>query len=137
MVVQRDPDGEPTGHVSVRMSANQRAMAAEPFDSISVISFVVNLVRADTRRDGCDTPQFYFSYPDADTDPAVPKKVLRYFEKVCVDKATVSFSYTDRDVSNWDVRLKRWEVNNGEYTVHGLPASQGGSTGLSAKFTVG
>ena len=109
---------------------------AQSFHSICVIEFVLNLVCADMRRDGCDTPQFYFSYPGADTDPAVPKKVLRYFEKVCVDKATVSFTYTDRDVSNWDVKLKRWVVTNGEYTVHGLPASQGGSTGASARFTV-
>ena len=111
----------------------------EPFEILLTTRPI--LVRVDTRGShqsnaSCDTPQFYFSYPGADTDPAVPRKVLRYFEKVCVDKATVSFSYTDRDVSNWDVKLKRWVVTNGEYTVHGLPASQGGSTAASAKFTV-
>ena len=96
----------------------------------------VGLVRADKRQGGCDTPQFYFTYPGAETSPTVPNKVLRYFEKVCVDKATVSFAYTDRDVSNWDVKLKRWVVTKGQYTVHGLPASQGGTTSASARFTV-
>ena len=41
----------------------------------------------------CDTPQIYFSYPTADTDAAVPAKVLRYFEKVCTDDQT-TVSYT-------------------------------------------
>lgn len=53
-----------------------------------------------------------------------------------MDKATVSFTYTDRDVSNWDVKLKRWVVTKGQYTVHGLPASQGGTTSAIARFTV-
>ena len=58
-------------------------------------------VRADKREGGCDTPQFYCSYPGAETTPTVPNKVLRYFEKVCPvsDKATLSPTPIDRSVA--------------------------------------
>lgn len=100
------------------------------------ISMVVERDPADPRTAGCDTAQFYFSFPAADTDSAVPTKVLRYFEKVCVDNATVSFTYTDRDVSNWDVESKQWVVTTGKFVVWGLQASQGGLTSQSTTFTV-
>jgi hypothetical protein len=62
--------------------------------------------------------------------------VLRYFKKVCFttggpDELTVTYSYTDRDVSNWDVAKKAFVVTKGEYMVHGLTASQGGNTGIT------
>lgn len=89
----------------------------------------------------CETVQFYFSYPTAATDPLVPAKQLRYFEKVCFkeggpDEMTVTYSYTDRDVSNWDVGKKAWVVTKGDYVAHGLTASQGGANPQMAKFTV-
>ena len=70
---------------------------------------------------GCDTPQLYISYPTAATDPAVPAKVMRYFKKICVADAAattpVSYTLTDRDVSNWNVDSKKWAVTTGKY-VH-------------------
>ena len=100
------------------------------------ISMVVERNTADKRKGACDTPQFYFSYPAAATDPKVPAKVLRYFKKVCTDdRAIVSYTYTDRDVSNWNVATKQWVVTKGVYTVWGLPASQGGII-TQASFTV-
>jgi hypothetical protein len=33
-------------------------------------------------------------------------QVLRYFTKVCTAEATVAYTLTDRDVSNWDVSKK-------------------------------
>eukprot|EP00935_MAST-01C_sp_MAST-1C-sp1_P000813 g813.t1 len=89
----------------------------------------------------CETVQIYFSYPGAATDPAVPPKVLRYFEKVCFttggpDEQTVSYTYTDRDVSNWDVTKKAFVVTKGQFVAHGLTASQGGHEPQSLTFSV-
>jgi beta-glucosidase len=75
---------------------------------------------------GCDTPQLYLSYPSAATDVTVPAKVLRYFKKVCgsamgsgaaASSNSLSFTLTDRDVSNWDVVNKKWSVTPGKYGV--------------------
>jgi beta-glucosidase len=89
----------------------------------------------------CETVQFYFSYPDAATDPTVPPKVLRHFEKVCFttggpDELTVSYAYTDRDVSSWDLTKKEFVVTKGKFVVHGLTASQGGDAHPSLTFVV-
>lgn len=70
----------------------------------------------------CDTAQLYISYPTAATDPAVPSKVLRYFEKFCttagVDSTTVSYTLADADVSNWDVAKGAYTVTAGKFGVH-------------------
>ena len=73
---------------------------------------------------GCDTPQLYLSYPTATTNAAVPAKVLRYFKKVCAAPGetpmvatALSFTLTDRDVSNWDVLGKQWKVTSGKFGV--------------------
>jgi len=66
---------------------------------------------------GCDTPQLYFAFPGADADARKPKKVLRFFQKVCYAEATVSYEYADRDVSNWDVNRKAWIVSPGRYGI--------------------
>ena len=67
---------------------------------------------------GCETPQVYLGYPTAATDPKVPLKVLRFFKKSC-GAASTSLSYTasDRDVSNWDVAAKQWKVTKGAFKV--------------------
>ena len=68
---------------------------------------------------GCETPQVYISYPNSSHDPKIPTKVLRYFKKICSPAGTVSVSYTltDRDVSNWDVETKQWVVTKGVYGI--------------------
>lgn len=77
---------------------------------------------------GCETPQVYFGYPNND-EPNVPTKVLRFFKKVCDNgdgdafQETLSYSVSDRDVSNWDVAAKQWAITKGKYTV-----SVGGSS---------
>ena len=87
---------------------------------------------------GCDTPQVYISYPTAATDPTVPAKVLRYFQKVCATSAdaptTISYTLTDRDVSNWDVVDKKWKLTFGTYGVSVGTSSQ--SISLTGSFKV-
>ena len=83
---------------------------------------------------GCDTPQLYLSFPNAKTDPAVPAKVLRYFKKVCsasqqqqrgaTTTTALSFTLTDRDVSNWDVATEKWVVTKGAFGVSVGSSSQ-------------
>lgn len=70
---------------------------------------------------GCDTPQVYIGYPAAKTDPKVPKKVLRSFQKTCSGAAdtgatavTISYTLTDRDVSNWDLGKKAYTITRGQ-----------------------
>ena len=79
---------------------------------------------ARTSGTGCDTPQVYISYPDAKTDPAVPAKVLRYFQKTCDASTTVTYEFTDQDVSNWDVAAKKWAVTKGAYAISVGSSSQ-------------
>ena len=49
---------------------------------------------------------------------------MRFFKKVCQPSAKLSYTVTDRDVSNWDVAAKRWKVTPGTYTVHVGASSQ-------------
>jgi beta-glucosidase len=83
---------------------------------------------------GCDTPQIYFGYPDAGKNPKIPKKVLRYFQKTCDDEVVVSYEYTDRDVSNWDVSGKTFSVTAGEYQIAVGSSSQ--DIRLTSSFVV-
>lgn len=83
---------------------------------------------------GCDTPQVYISYPGAESNPSVPNKVLRYFQKTC-ENTSMSFTLTDRDVSTWDVNKKRWLVVKGTFGLLVASASQGGS-GLVGSISV-
>lgn len=73
---------------------------------------------------GCDTPQVYIGYPGAKTDATVPVKVLRSFQKTCEPTTSVSYTLTDRDVSNWDVEKKAYVVTRGTYTVYVGASSQ-------------
>merc|ERR1711957_597165 len=83
---------------------------------------------------GCDTPQVYISYPGAESNPSVPNKVLRYFQKTC-ENTSMSFTLTDRDVSTWDVNKKSWLVVKGTFGLLVASASQGGS-GLVGSISV-
>ena len=78
--------------------------------------------------------QVYFGYPTADTDPEVPAKVLRYFKKTCAENTHVSYTFSDADVSNWDVGQKRWVVTHGVYRVSVGSSSQ--DIRLQAKLEV-
>lgn len=82
----------------------------------------------------CDTPQIYFGYPDAATNAKVPVKVMRYFKKTCDAEATISYDYTNRDVSNWDTSSKAFKVTKGTYTVYVGSSSQ--EADLTTTFTV-
>lgn len=84
------------------------------------ISFTVKR----TAGTGCDTPQVYFSFPSASTDEQVPDKVLRYFQKVCAASATIAFTFSDTDVSNWNVAQKVWAVTPGNYGISVGSSSQ-------------
>mmetsp|Transcript_46634 Transcript_46634/g.129611 ORF Transcript_46634/g.129611 Transcript_46634/m.129611 type:complete len:592 (-) Transcript_46634:489-2264(-) len=77
---------------------------------------------------GCDTPQLYISYPGADSDAAIPAKVLRYFQKTCAESTDMSYTLTDRDLSNWDVEKKAWALARGTFVIMVAPSSQGGQT---------
>merc|ERR1711865_476208 len=74
---------------------------------------------------GCDTPQIYLSYPGAEADPSVPNKVLRYYQKTC-ESTSISYTFTDRDLSTWDVKKKQWVVVKGTYGLLVAQASRGG-----------
>ena len=79
---------------------------------------------------GCDTPQVYIGYPGAKASSILPTKVLRGFQKVCGDGAntnrmtTVRMTLSDRDVSEWDITSKTWNVVNGVFAVHVGSSSQ-------------
>jgi beta-glucosidase len=83
---------------------------------------------------GCDTPQVYIAYPTADTDPKVPKKVLRYFQKTCEAETVIEYELTDADVSNWDVTSKQWKVTTGTYKL--LVGSSSQDISLTGTFSV-
>jgi len=66
---------------------------------------------------GCDTPQLYLSSPTSSTDPTLPVKTLKHFQKVCAASQQVSFVVGDRDVSVWDVASGAWVVESGTWGV--------------------
>ena len=81
-----------------------------------VVSF--NVARsAGSAANACDTPQLYLGSPGAASDPALPLKVLRHFQKVCDASAAVSFTISDPDVSVWDVAASAWSVVPGVYSI--------------------
>lgn len=104
------------------------------------ITFDVKRAKSESDDDlaGCDTPQVYFTYPGADADPAVPAKVLRYFQKTCEASTAVTFHFTDRMLSTWDVATKEWVVSKGKFTVLVQAASQVdvATPGLKGAFTI-
>lgn len=87
------------------------------YAGIQVVGRTVSFDITRTAGTGCDTAQVYLSYPDAKADPAVPVKVLRFFHKTCEQNTVVSYEFTDKDVSNWDVGTKQWTVTKGTYNV--------------------
>lgn len=66
---------------------------------------------------GCDTPQLYLGAPGAASDPTMPLKVMKHFQKVCDAAATLTFTISDSDVSIWDVQAAAWKVVPGSYAV--------------------
>ncbi len=85
--------------------------------------------------DGCDTPQVYIGFPNAKLNKMTPKKVLRYFKKVCNDVQRLRFMLTNRDLSEWDVEQKKWKVVNGTFSVYVGSSSK--DIRLSLEFLVG
>jgi beta-glucosidase len=73
---------------------------------------------------GCDTPQIYLGSPKAADSEAVPKKVLRAFRKTCEPAATISYTVTDRDVSNWSIEKQAYVITSGNYAVYVGSSSQ-------------
>ena len=49
---------------------------------------------------------------------------MRHFVKSCNATTSVSYTFTDRDVSNWDLDTKQWTVTKGEYGVFVGSSSQ-------------
>ena len=86
------------------------------------ISF--KLTAASQSAGACETPQIYIGYPNADASAEIPVKVLRHFKKTCSSAATISYTLTDRDVSNWDVESKAWRITRGTYKVFVGKSSQ-------------
>ena len=65
---------------------------------------------------GCDTPQLYLSAPTAATDPALPLKTMRNFQKVCgTAQQAITFEVADADVSVWEGGA--WQVVRGTWGV--------------------
>jgi beta-glucosidase len=77
----------------------------------------------DVANTGCDTPQVYIGYPGAKDSSVVPTKVLRGFQKLCASE-TVVVTLSDRDVSEWDVTSKTWNVVSGAFAVYVGSSSQ-------------
>jgi len=102
--------------------------------SVSGRTITFTIKRESGSSDSCDTPQVYFSYPSANTDPKVPAKVLRYFKQVCAPEQQVTYTFTDRDVSNWDVGAQKWSVTKGTYALSVGTSSQ--DIKLTGSFTV-
>ena len=98
------------------------------------MSLILELVRQVSLSNGCDTPQIYIGYPGAASQPDTPKKVLRAFQKTCAKETSVTYTVTDRDVSNWDTVGKRFAVTHGVFDVYVGSSSQ--DIHLTAKMTV-
>lgn len=105
------------------------------YAKLAVAGRTVSFTVSRTSGIGCDTPQLYLSYPSAASDPAVPAKVLRYFQKTCAASTDVSYALTDRDLSSWDVDTKAWVLNRGTFGLTVASASQGGEA-LTASLVV-
>ena len=80
-----------------------------------IVSFTITRSSGDAA--SCDTPQLYLSSPYAGTDPTIPLKVLRHFQKVCVASTSVSFTISDADASVWDVATGQWVIVPGTYGI--------------------
>jgi len=102
--------------------------------SVSGRTITFTIKRESGASDSCDTPQVYFGYPSAATDPKVPAKVLRYFKQVCAPEQELSYTFTDRDVSNWNLAAKKWTVTTGTYGLSVGTSSQ--DIKLTGSFTV-
>lgn len=76
----------------------------------------------------------YLSAPTAATDPAVPSKVLKFFQKTCEASSNLSFTVADADVSNWDVAQSAWVVGRGVYGVS--VGSSSADIRLTGKLTI-
>lgn len=104
---------------------------------------------------GCDVPQVYIGFPGHATDVTIPTKVccvpelvnesghsrsnrllqvLRYFQKTCDQETTVTYTFTDEDVSNWSVETKSWVVTTGDYDISVGTSST--DISLTGKMTV-
>eukprot|EP00756_Hemistasia_phaeocysticola_P001761 Hpha_TRINITY_DN11228_c0_g1::TRINITY_DN11228_c0_g1_i1::g.167526::m.167526/K05349/bglX; beta-glucosidase len=92
--------------------------------SVEGRTLTFDVKRASGAAGTCDTPQVYLAYPAAGTDPKVPAKVLRYFEKVCADEQRVTYTFTDRDLSNWNIEGQQWKLTTGKFTVSVGSSSQ-------------
>ncbi|TGO81176.1 hypothetical protein BPOR_1298g00010 [Botrytis porri] len=71
-------------------------------------------------RSGATILQLYISLPEKNTPEGTPKKVLRGFEKVEMERGgekEVVFVVQRRDVSYWDTELGDWVVPDGEIGV--------------------
>ncbi|USW48251.1 Putative glycoside hydrolase, family 3, glycoside hydrolase family 3 domain, immunoglobulin [Septoria linicola] len=77
---------------------------------------------------GSAVVQLYISWPervtDQDGEPVdMPIRVLRAFDKLDLESGStgsrkeVKFSLTRKDLSYWDVKVQRWIMPKGEYTV--------------------
>ena len=87
------------------------------YTNLAISGRVVSFTVALTAGAGCDTPQLYLSAPTAASDPTVPVKVLRHFQKVCEASTDVSFTISDADASVWSVEQASWVLVPGEYGV--------------------
>ena len=66
---------------------------------------------------GCDTPQLYLSAPTAASDPALPLKTMKHFQKACDATTDVEFTVADADVSVWSTADAAFVVVPGVYGV--------------------
>ena len=71
----------------------------------------VGVGNSGTRR-GCAVPQLYVSIPNS------PKWQLRGFERVCLEPGSTEYATMDltrRDLSIWDVEIRNWHLQRGDY----------------------
>jgi beta-glucosidase len=87
------------------------------YSALSVAGRTVTFTVARIAGAGCDTPQLYLGAPTAATDPTLPVKALKKFQKVCNATQSVSFDISDRDVSVWDAAAGAWAVVRGSWAV--------------------
>jgi len=118
------------GAVSVTKASANSTSVTESSQTNDQWTASFTISRKATSAAGCDTPQLYFGYPSWGVDKAVPRKVLRNFQKVChADPAqdfaqVVSYTFGSEAIRSWDEGARAWGVVTGAFKVYVGTSSQ-------------
>ena len=85
---------------------------------------------------GSEVAQLYLAFPE---EAAEPPKILRGFERIYLEAGeskNVTLALTERDVSYWNVRDRKWTIAPGKYTVYISTSANNADIKLQGSFNV-